>query len=128
MRCDGENKYPKVFKQARDLLKDLKNPNKKRLIVDDRLNLALERLDTKFGSFHCKMIAWCSPQYTELLLTSASFHSMHFHYEHSDMVLFMRLHTDEFTKNYLEPMGLAPRLAVGSAPLLSQDDSDTATL
>jgi len=129
MRCDGELKYPKVFKQAKDLVKDLKNPNKKRLIVEDRLQLALERLDPKFGSFHCKLIASCTPQFTEVLVTSASFHAMHFHYEHTDMVLFMRLHTDEFTKNYLAPLGLAPKLEAGSAPILAMaDDSDTATL
>ena len=129
IRCDGELKYPKVFKQAKDMIKELKNPNKKRLIVDDRLHLALERIDTKFGSFHCKLVAWCSPQYTEVLLTSASFHGMHFHYEHTDMVLFMRLHTDEFTKNYLAPLGLAPKLETGSAPILAlADDSDSGTV
>ena len=128
MRCDGEFKYPKVFKGARDMVKELKTSTKKRLIVDERMNMALDRLDSKFGSFHTKLIASCTPQYTEVLLTSASFHSMHFHYDHTDMVLFMRIHTEDFTKDYLEPLGLAPRLTSGSAPILSRNSSDGSTL
>jgi len=125
IRCDGELKYPKVYKQAKQMVMELKNSNKKRLIVDDRLKLALERLDVKFGSFHVKLLAWCSPQYTEVLLTSASAHAMHFHHEHADQVLFMRMHSDEFTKNYLAPLGLAPKLDSASAPILSFNDSDS---
>ncbi len=127
MRCDGELKFPKVFKHARELVKELRGPNKKRLIVDERLNMAMERLETKFGGFHCKIIACCRPQYTEMVLTSASFHSMHFHYDHSDTVLFMRMPSEDFFNNYMYPLGMAPRHETGSVPILSDNDNDSST-
>jgi len=122
-RSDGDQKFPKVVKAAKDMIRELKNTTKKRLIVEERLSAALERLDTKFGSFHCKFIACVQTHFTEILSTSASFHAMHFHFEHVDTILFMRMHTEDFINNYLEPLGLAPISKSGSAPILSQDNS-----
>ncbi len=123
-RCDGEVKFPKIYKNARQMLKNLKNPNTgKKLIVDERLLAALKRFDAKFGAFHCKLIACVREETTEMLLTSANFHNWHFHYDHSDMVVYFRLPTDDFRDFYLEPLGLAPRF--GSMPLMPRDTSST---
>ncbi len=106
------------------MLKNLKNPNTgKKLIVDERLLAALKRFDAKFGAFHCKLIACVRDETTEMLLTSANFHNWHFHYDHSDMVVYFRLPTDDFRDFYLEPLGLAPRF--GSMPLMPRDTSST---
>ncbi len=122
-RCDGDTKFPKVYKHARHMLKTLKNPNNgKKLIVDERLNQALKRVDTKFGGFHLKLIACVRNETTELLLTSANFHNWHFHYDHSDMVVYFRLPTDDFRESYLEPLGLVAH-QFGSLPLMPRDTS-----
>ncbi len=122
-RCDGDTKFPKVYKHARHMLKTLKNPNTgKKLIVDERLNQALKRVDTKFGGFHLKLIACVRNETTELLLTSANFHNWHFHYDHSDMVVYFRLPTDDFRESYLEPLGLVAH-QFGSLPLMPRDVS-----
>ena len=122
-RCDGDTKFPKVYKHARHMLKTLKNPNTgKKLIVDERLNQALKRVDSKFGGFHLKLIACVRNETTELLLTSANFHNWHFHYDHSDMVVYFRLPTDDFRESYLEPLGLVAH-KFGSLPLMPRDAS-----
>ena len=106
-RCDSEDKFPKVFKHAKDMLRDLKAPNKKRLVVEERLKLALERLEVKYGTFHCRFIAATRGDTTEMLLTSANFHNWHFYYDHSDLVVFLRMPTEDFRLHYLEPLGIA---------------------
>ena len=122
-RCDGDMKFPKVYKHARHMLKTLKNPNTgKKLLVDERLNQALKRVDSKFGGFHLKLIACVRNETTELLLTSANFHNWHFHYDHSDMVVYFRLPTDDFRESYLEPLGLVAH-KFGSLPLMPRDAS-----
>ena len=122
-RCDGDTKFPKVYKHARHMLKTLKNPNTgKKLIVDERLNQAIKRVDSKFGGFHLKLIACVRNETTEVLLTSANFHNWHFHYDHSDMVVYFRLPTDDFRESYLEPLGLVAH-KFGSLPLMPRDAS-----
>ena len=111
-RCDPELKFPKIYKEAKDMVKTIKAPNKNRLIAEERLKLATQRLDAKFGRFHCKFIGFCSGDDAELLLTSASFHKFHLQAEGGDTVLHTKLPAKELINSYISPLGLAHQLAV----------------
>ena len=106
-RCDSDDRFSKVYKHAKEMVRDLKAPNKKRLIVEDRIKVASDRLSVKFGAFHCRLIAAVRGDTTEVLLSSANFHNWHFYYDHSDLVIYMRMASEDFKYNYLEPLGLA---------------------
>ncbi|ELU15962.1 hypothetical protein CAPTEDRAFT_193615 [Capitella teleta] len=104
--CDGENKYNKVLKDAKEMTRDLKGPNKKRLLSEERLNFTLNRLEAKFGRFRCKLIAVCRENHAEVMMTSASFHHWCFENEGTDSVAFFKLSAKELIQQYLAPLGL----------------------
>lgn len=117
-RCDGEHKFSRVYREARDLLQELKAPNKNRLLSDERVKFAAQRLQVKFGRFHCKMIALRVDASAEMLTTSASFHRWHFELESGDTVLHVRMAADELVSNYIAPLGLEHQPSRG----LDEDD------
>jgi hypothetical protein len=98
-----------VLKDAKELIRELKAANKKRLVAEERLRLAEQRLDVRFGRFHSKLIAMCGAggRPAEVLVTSASFHRVHFETEGGDTLAHFRLSTSELVNNYLAPLGLA---------------------
>ena len=106
-KCDGESKYPRILKLARDMIKTYKGPKKKRLISDERLKGAVEAVDVKFALFNCKFIAVSFEEKTDMLISSASFHKWHFDFDSGDLCTLVQMSTDDFRQNYLEPLGLA---------------------
>lgn len=122
-KCDGENKYQKVLKDAEAIVKDIKGPNKKRLVTDDRLKHALQRIDTRLGRLYCKMIAYCSEDRASALITSASFHKWHFDIECGDTVVHFEMRPRDLVNNYLAPLGLAHQVLLeGSSMTPSPTD------
>lgn len=111
-RCDPDFKFPKMFREAKDLVKAIKGRNKNRLVAEERLKLATQRLDAKFGRFHCKLISYCGGDDAEVLLTSASFHKFHFQAESGDTVLHAKLTPKELINSYISPLGLAHQVPV----------------
>ena len=113
-KCDIDKPYTKVLKEARDIIKDLKAPNKKRLVVDERLKHAEQRLDVRFGRLYCKLIAVCHEERAEVLSTSASFHKWHFDLECGDTVVHFDLRPKDLINNYLAPLGMAHQVLLNS--------------
>ena len=113
-RCDADAKFPKVLKDAKDILRELKAPNKKRLVQEERLKSAEQRLDVRFGRFHCKLIAMCHNGRAEVMVTSASYHKWHFELENGDTLAHFKLTTGELVNNYLAPLGLAHQVLLDS--------------
>ncbi len=119
---DGDTKFPKVLKEARDHILGIKCPNKKRLVAEERLAIAERRLRSSFGRFHCKFIAYCpdgapgSSDEAEILLTSASFHKFHFDIESGDTVVYFRLPTSFLINHYLAPLGLEHQVSLPDSP------------
>jgi hypothetical protein len=106
-KCDSDNKFQKVLKDAEMHVKEIKGPNKKKLISDERLSHALQRIDTRLGRLYCKMIAYCAEDRAAVLITSASFHKWHFDMECGDTVVHFELSPRELINHYLAPLGLA---------------------
>ena len=111
-KCDGEQKFPKVFKQAKDMIKTLKGRQKRRLIADERMKLASDRLEARFSGFHCKFIAVTRADRAEVLTTSANFHKWHFELDNGDMISYFRMSKSDLKRYYLEPLGLARPISV----------------
>lgn len=114
-KCDGEAKFPKIFKEAKEMVKKIKGPNKKKLVADERIKLATQRLEAKFGRFHCKIIASCKGNKAEVLVTSASFHKWHYEFESGDVVCHFKLTTEDLINNYLAPLGLEHQVVMESS-------------
>ena len=127
--CDGENKWPKVIREAKEIVRELKSPNKKRLVAEERLRLAEERLEVSFGRFHCKIMATCSIEtgQAEILITSASFHKWHFDIESGDTVTYFRLSADNLINHYLAPLGLEQQVALVDSCDASEDGATVIT-
>lgn len=116
-RCDTDSKYSKVLRDAKEMLRELKGVNKKRLVQEERLRSAEQRLDARFGRFHCKLIAMSSREgLAEVMVTSASFHKWHFELENGDTLAHFRLTASELVNNYLAPLGLAHQVILDSGP------------
>jgi hypothetical protein len=116
--CDGDIKWAKVVKDAKEILRELKSPNKKRLVADERIHLAEERLSARFGRFHCKMVATCNLEtgLAEILLSSASFHKYHFDLESGDTAVYFKLSAESLVNNYLAPLGLEQQVSLVDSP------------
>ena len=128
-RCDPDVKYSKVYKEAKQMIKDIRLPGtkcKKRLITDERLTVACQRLDARFGRFHCKLIAHCNSDVGELMVTSASFHKFHFHYESGDLVIFFRMHVADLMTNYISPLGMTLTMG-GPTPSMTPSATPSVT-
>ena len=107
-----------------DISQDLKAPNKNRLLSEERVRFAAQRLQVKFGRFHCKMIAVRVDANAETLTTSASFHRWHFELESGDTVFYTRMTADELVNNYIAPLGLDHQPSVG----VDEDDEVSPTI
>ena len=126
-KCDGETKFPRVFKDAKEMIRKIKGPNKKRLIAEERMKLAIQRLEAKFGRFHCKIIAWCVGNEAEVMITSASFHKWHYEFESGDVVCHFRLSTEDLITHYLAPLGLEHQLLMQEPGTTSPTSTSAAT-
>ena len=124
-KCDGEAKFSRVFKDAKEMIRKIKGPNKKRLVAEERMKLAIQRLEAKFGRFHCKIIASCVGNEAEVMVTSASFHKWHYEFESGDIVCHFRLSTEELITHYLAPLGLEHQLLMESASPASTSATTT---
>ena len=121
-KCDLDKTYAKVLKDARDVIKALKAPSGKRLVADERLKHAEQRVDVRYGRLYCKLIAVCFQDRAEALLTSASFHKWHFDIECGDTLVHFDLRPKDLINNYLAPLGLAHQLLSDSHTPSPTDD------
>ena len=116
-KCDGENKFQKVLKDAENIVRDIKGPNKKRLVTEERLKHAQQRLDTRFGRLYCKLIAFCAEDRASALVTSASFHKWHFDIESGDTLVHFEMRPRDLINHYLAPLGLAHQVLLDASSL-----------
>ena len=106
LKCDGDDRFHKMCLKAKNLIRELKGPNRKRLISEERLRSALDSIDVRIGNFNCKFAAVCYDNRAELLLTSANFHKMHFDVDKGDTVAYLSFAAEDFYGAYIEPLGL----------------------
>ena len=122
-RCDLDKPYNKVLREARDVIAELRAPNRNRLVSEERLARAQARLDVRFGRQNSKLTAVCWEERAELLLTSASAHRWHFDLECADTVVHFDMRPSDLVNNYLAPMGLAHQVPLESPTTANSSNS-----